>query len=106
MLDDAIDMALDVMLNRNANPARPQKLEVAAAGRDFIGLAFLKHLILLQPGQRAVVPALEQWVREELRDDRLIGDLHAWHKEQRLVAVHRVVVDQHDGFGAQLDRFD
>src|SRR5262249_10135330 len=105
-LDDAVDMVLDVVLDFNADVARAQKLDIAAAGRDLVGFALLEKLVLLQAGQGAVGLSLYQRVRQQLGDDRLVGDLQARHKEQRLIAVHRVVVDQQDGFWAELNRLD
>ena len=94
------------MFDLNADIARPKKLDVAAACGNFVGFAFIEKLVLLQARQRMVVLALEQRVRQKPGYHRLVGDLNSGHKEERLVAVHRIVVDQHDSFRAQLNRLD
>ena len=108
-LDGAVEMALYIALDADADVACPQEGPVIAVLRHrsrLAGAAFLQHLVLRQAGERAIILAAQQRVVQQPGNDCLVGNLQPRHEMPRLVEIGGIVVDEQHALRPQLRRLD
>ena len=105
--DGVFNVRLDVVLDPDADIALPEEVGVVrASGSQFVPLSHLEQLVLLQSAEPRIRFTLEPGMTQQKGDGALIDDRHVRHEMFRLVPVQQIVVDEENGRGPQLNRFD